>query len=186
MILAERVLYSAKRRGRGAVSLHLLFPISSLKAEAAAGRQGASSLAKALTAAQTGLPWAPKGATGENIPVYYKKKKTKTNKKNPIGKQVQGYCKVHRQRYQVLQAAAPPPSLSSPQAPPIPSTNVSSSVSRAHITVISAPRPQRPLASSPSRRTSLAPAARDGSASSGSWSEGPWRADALPGCRAGW
>lgn len=86
MILAERVLYSAKRRGRGAVSLHLLFPISSLKAEAAAGRQGASSLAKALTAAQTGLPWAPKGATGENIPVYYKKKKNKNEQKKPYRK----------------------------------------------------------------------------------------------------
>lgn len=49
---------------------------------------------------------------------------------------MQGYCKVHQQRYQVMQAA--PPSLPpKPQAPPIPSTKASSSMSRDHITMIS-------------------------------------------------
>lgn len=33
---------------------------------------------------------------------------------------MQGYCKVHRQRYQVLQAANPPPSPQDPRHPTSP------------------------------------------------------------------
>lgn len=98
--------------------------------------QGTRGLPAADTATKAPRTKVPSAGTAQGMGLRWPMGKTFQFIKQ-IGKQVQGYCKVHRQRYQVMQAA--PPSLPLPKTPgtPIPSTKASSSMSRDHITMIS-------------------------------------------------